>query len=114
MFFVIGDYLAGMTVGALTALAVRMVVASGMDMVVAMLIGMALGMAVHITIGLLFAPIVGKFKAMIQACVIGIYGGVFFGMGQAMAAGCRTFHAAVDVASDPTKLGLAPQCPPKT
>jgi len=37
MIFVIGDYLAGMTVGATTALAVRMVVWPGMDMVIAML-----------------------------------------------------------------------------
>jgi hypothetical protein len=97
MLFVIGDYLAGMIVGAVTALAVRMVVWPGMDMVIAMLIGTALGMAVHLILGLLFAPLIGMFNAMIPASLIGMYGGMFFGMRDSMAAGSRTLQAAAVV-----------------
>jgi hypothetical protein len=38
--FTLGDYLAGILVGAATALSVRMVVWPGMDMVIAMILGM--------------------------------------------------------------------------
>ena len=59
MLFSIGDYLAGMTVGAVTALGVRMVVWPGMDMVIAMIVGMTLGMLM--------------FNAMMPASLIGVY-----------------------------------------
>jgi len=100
MFFVIGDYLAGMTVGALTAVAVRVVVWPGMDMVVAMIVGMALGMLIHIVLSLLLAPLIGMFNAMIPASLIGMYGGMFFGMRDSMAAGSRTLPAAIAVGVD--------------
>jgi hypothetical protein len=97
MVFAIGDYLAGMLVGATTALSVRMVVWPGMDMVIAMILGMALGMIVHIVLGLVLAPLIGMFEAMIPASLIGMYGGMFFGMRDSMAAGSRTLPAAVAV-----------------
>src|SRR5712692_11545699 len=97
MVFVIGDYLAGMTVGALTALAVRGVVWPGMDMVVAMIVGMALGMVIHLILGLLLAPVIGMFNSMIPASIIGMYGGMFFGMRDSMAAGSRTIAGALSV-----------------
>lgn len=97
MFFQIGDYLAGMTVGALTAVAVRVVVWPGMDMVVAMILGMALGMFIHLVLGLILAPLIGMFNAMIPASLIGMYGGMFFGMRDSMAAGSRTLAAAITV-----------------
>ena len=97
MLFSIGDYLAGMTVGALTALGVRMVVWPGMDMVIAMIVGMALGMVIHIALGLVMAPLIGMFNAMMPASLIGMYGGMFFGMRDSMAAGSRTLHATVVV-----------------
>jgi len=105
MFFTIGDYLAGMLVGAVTALAVRMVVwpgmdmviAPGMDMVIAMIVGMALGMLVHLIAGIGLGPLIGMFEAMIPASLIGMYGGMFFGMRDSMAAGSRTLPAALTV-----------------
>jgi hypothetical protein len=97
MLFIVGDYLAGMTVGALTAVAVRVVVWPGMDMVVAMIVGMALGMLIHIVLGLMLAPLIGMFNAMIPASLIGMYGGMFFGMRDSMAAGSRTLPAAIAV-----------------
>jgi hypothetical protein len=97
MVFVIGDYVVGMLVGAVTALSVRMVVWPGMDMVVAMIVGMALGMLVHLILSLLFAPGIGMFESMIPASLIGMYGGMFFGMRDSMAAGSRTLQAALAV-----------------
>ena len=44
MHFLVGDYLAGMLIGAVTALAVRATTWPGMDMVLAMLVGMAIGL----------------------------------------------------------------------
>ena len=97
MVFTIGDYLAGMLVGAATALCVRMVVWPGMDMVLAMIVGMALGMLIHLVLGLAFGPLIGMFEAMIPASLIGMYGGMFFGMRDSMAAGSRTLQAALAV-----------------
>jgi len=97
MLFTIGDYLAGMLVGAATALGVRIVIWPGMDMVIAMLVGMGLGMAVHIVLGLVLGPAIGMFEAMIPASLIGMYGGMFFAMRDSMAAGSRTLAAALAV-----------------
>lgn len=95
MYFMVGDYLAGMAVGALTALGVRTAIWPGMDMVIAMLIGMAIGMIIHIAVGLLLALLIGMFNSMVPASLIGMYGGMFFGMRDSMAAGSRTLGAAI-------------------
>jgi large-conductance mechanosensitive channel len=97
MLFSVGDYLAGMLVGAATALGVRMVVWPGMDMVIAMIIGMGLGTVIHLVLGFLLGPLIGMFEAMIPASLIGMYGGMFFGMRDSMAAGSRTLGAALIV-----------------
>lgn len=74
MYFVIGDYVAGMLIGALTALGVRTVVWTGMDMVIAMLLGMGVGMVIHLVLVLLLSPLLGMGETMIPAMVIGMYG----------------------------------------
>lgn len=94
MYFVIGDYLAGMVVGSLTALGVRGLVPPETDMVVAMMIGMLVGMGVHVVLGILLMPILGMFETMVPSMVIGMYGGMLFGMRDAMAAGSPTLAAA--------------------
>lgn len=94
MLFAIGDCLAGMLVGAATALTVRGVVWPGMDMVVAMMLGMAVGMIVHLVLGLILAPLLGMFETMTTGSLIGMYGGMAFGMRDSMAAGSRTLVAA--------------------
>jgi hypothetical protein len=94
MLFALGDLLAGMLMGALTALGVRAAVWPGMDMVLAMLLGSVIGMAIHLVFGLLLAPLLGMFETMIPASVIGMYGGMFFAMRDSMAAGSRTTRAA--------------------
>ena len=87
MWFVVGDYLAGAVVGVATALAIHAVVYPGMDMVVAMLIGMAIGMVLHLVLGFLLAPLLGMFQTMMPASLIGMYGGMAFGMRDSMGAG---------------------------
>lgn len=94
MYFAIGDYLAGMLTGVLTALGVRAVVSTGMDMVVAMMIGMAVGMTTHLGVGILLTPLLGMFEPMIPGVVIGMYGGMMFGMRDSMGAGSHTLGAA--------------------
>lgn len=97
MLFTLGDLFAGMLVGAATALGVRAAVWPGMDMVLAMLVGTAIGMAIHLVLGLILAPLLGMFETMMPASVIGMYGGMFFGMRDSMAAGSRTTRAAAIV-----------------
>ena len=70
MIFVFGDYLAGMLIGALTALVVRAIVWPGMDMVIAMLAGMGVGMVLHLVVGLVLSPLLGMFETMIPASMI--------------------------------------------
>jgi len=87
MWFLIGDYLAGMFMGAVTALAVHAAVTPGMDMVIAMLVGMAIGMVLHVIVGFALGPFLGMFQTMMPASLIGMYGGMAFGMRDSMGAG---------------------------
>lgn len=91
MLFQIGDYLVGMLTGVLTALAVRLVLPMGTDMVIAMIVGMGLGMIIHLFIGFGLGPFLGMFQTMMPASVIGMYGGMFFGMRDSMMAGSPTW-----------------------
>jgi hypothetical protein len=93
MLFTIGDYVAGMLIGAITALAVRAIIWPGIDMVIAMLLGIAVGMVLDMVVGLI-APLLGMFETMLPASLIGMYGGMLFAMRDSMAAGSRTPAAA--------------------
>ena len=94
MLFTIGDYVAGMLTGVVTALAVRGIIAPGMDMVIAMLLGLGIGIIIHFIVGLVLSPLLGMFQTMIPASLIGMYGGMLFGMRDSMAAGSTTLGAA--------------------
>jgi hypothetical protein len=94
MLFTIGDYIAAILTGVVTALAVRDIISSGMDMVIAMLLGMGIGIIVHLIIGLVLSPLLGMFQTMVPASLVGMYGGMLFGMRDAMAAGSATTGAA--------------------
>jgi hypothetical protein len=84
LYFRIGDYLAGALTGGVTALAVRMLVGPQWDMVVAMLVGMATGMSVHLVLLLVLVPLFGDFEIMMPGALIGMYGGMLFGMRDSM------------------------------
>jgi len=51
---------------------------------VAMLVGMVLGTIVHLGIGVLLIPLLGMFHAMVPGSLIGMYGGMLFGMRDTM------------------------------
>ena len=97
MYFVIGDYAAGILIAVLTAAGVRAVVWPGMDMVVAMFSGMALGMAIAMPLGLLLAPLLGMFQTMVPGMLIGMWGGMLFAMRDAMGAGSSSLGVAAAV-----------------
>jgi hypothetical protein len=84
LYFCVGDYLAGSLTGLLTAFAVRAVIGPQWDMVVAMFVGMAVGMVIHLSLLLLIIPFLGTFEAMMPSAVIGMYGGMLFGMRDSM------------------------------
>lgn len=84
LLFRLGDYLAGILTGVLTALAVRVIVGPNWDMVLVMLVGMAVGMGVHLSLLLLLIPLLGAFEVMMPGAIIGMYGGMLFGMRDAM------------------------------
>lgn len=84
LYFHVGDYLAGALTGALTALAVRTIVGPHWDMVLAMLVGMAVGMIVHLVLGFVLMPLLGGFEVMMPGAMIGMYGGMLFGMRDSM------------------------------
>lgn len=91
--FFLGDHIAGALTGAATAGAIHSVVTPGMDMALAMVVGMAVGMAVHLPIGLLLAPFLGAFHVMTPGSIIGMWGGMLFGMRTAMQAHSSPAHA---------------------
>jgi hypothetical protein len=97
MYFVIGDYAAGMLIGALTAAGVRAILWPGIDMVIAMLLGMALGMVIAMLLGFLLSPLLGMFYTMIPAMLIGMWGGMLFGMRDAMEANSSSLGSATAV-----------------
>ena len=82
--FAIGDYAGGALIGAITAAAIHVVVRYEMDMVLAMLIGMAIGTVAHVAVGLLLTPVLGAFHSMTPGSLIGMYGGMMFGMRDSM------------------------------
>lgn len=84
LYFRLGDYVAGALTGVLTAFAVRMIVGPQWEMVVAMLVGMTVGMLTHMTLLLLFIPLLGTFEVMMPGAIIGMYGGMLFGMRDSM------------------------------
>jgi hypothetical protein len=95
--FVIGDHLAGASIGAITALGVRLVVWPGMDMVIAMIAGMTVGMGVHLVLGLALAPVLGMFETMTAGMLVGSYGGMLFAMRDSMSAGSQSHLGAAAV-----------------
>jgi len=84
LWFLFGDCVAGATTGLLTALVVHAIVWRECDMVVAMALGMLAGMVVHLALGVLFLPLLGIFETMVPGMCIAMYGGMLFGMRDAM------------------------------
>lgn len=84
LLFAAGDALAG----ALTAVAVTMMVRvsiwPGFDMVAAMMVGMLLGTITYLVLGMAFSPLLGMFETMVPGMFIGMFGGMLFAMRDSM------------------------------
>lgn len=79
-----GEYAAGLATALLTAAGIHAVVETGADMVLGMLAGSALGLAAHAAVMLALGPAVGFFQVMVPGALIGMYGGMLFGMRDSM------------------------------
>ena len=82
--YALGDYAAGVATAIAAAVPVHAVVDPGMDVVVAMLLGTLLGTLAHLLVLGVTVPLVGSFQAMAPGGLIGMYGGMLFGMRDAM------------------------------
>ena len=89
--FALGDYAAGLVLSIATAAAIHAMVRPGWDMVIAMLLGMGVGTGLHVLVALLFGPWVGMLPVMATGSLIGMYGGMLFGMRDSMQA-CSWSH----------------------
>jgi hypothetical protein len=85
--YALGDYAVGAATAIAVAVPVHAVVDPGMDVVVAMLLGTLLGTLAHLLVLGVTAPLVGFFQAMAPGGLIGMYGGMLFGMRDAMQVG---------------------------
>jgi len=95
--YLLGEYVAGIVTAVLTALPIHAVVDPDWDMVVAMIAGTVLGSAAHLLVLALLGPLVGFFHVMAPGALIGMYGGMLFGMRDSMQAASwsRTLAVAV-------------------
>jgi len=95
--YLVGDYAAGAATALAAALPVHALVETGSDMVLAMLLGVGIGVLAHLAVLAVAGPVVGFFQVMAPGGVIGMYGGMVFGMRDSMQAASwsRTIAVAV-------------------
>ena len=95
--YLLGEYVAGVATAVLTALPIHALVDRDWDMVVAMIAGTVVGSAAHLLVLALLGPLVGLFHVMAPGALIGMYGGMLFGMRDSMQAASwsRTLAVAV-------------------
>ena len=84
--YLLGEYAAGVATAVATAVPIHALVDRDWDMVVAMLAGMVLGSIAHVLVLGILGPLVGFFHVMAPGALIGMYGGMLFGMRDSMQA----------------------------
>jgi len=97
--YLLGEYAAGVATAVATALPIHALVDRDWDMVVAMLAGTVLGSIAHVLILGVLGPLVGFFHVMAPGALIGMYGGMLFGMRDSMQAASWSQAVAVAVAT---------------
>ncbi len=85
VYFIIGDLVANMLVGALMAIAALLFIGDGWNMVVAMVAMMALAMLLSLFLSLALGILFGGMEIMVPAMLSGMFGGMFAAMRLAMA-----------------------------
>ena len=95
--YLLGEYVAGVATAVLTALPIHGLVDREWDMVVAMIAGTVVGSVAHLLVLALLGPVVGLFHVMAPGALIGMYGGMLFGMRDSMQAASwsRTLAVAI-------------------
>ena len=96
--YLFGEYAAGAVTAIATAVPIHALVDRDWDMVVAMLAGMVLGTTAHLLVLALLGPLVGFFQVMASGALIGMYGGMLFGMRDSMQSVSWSWAVAVAVA----------------
>ncbi len=94
--YLLGEYVAGVTTALATAVPMHALVDRDWDMVAAMLAGTVLGTVAHLVVLVLLGPLVGFFHVMAPGALVGMYGGMLFGMRDSMQA--VSWSRAVEVA----------------
>jgi hypothetical protein len=85
LYFLLGDLVANITVGACAALACCSIIGPSWNMLVAMLVAMALGMVIALILGVpLFMRYFGAMEVMVPTMLGGMLAGMFVGMAAAM------------------------------
>jgi len=84
--YLVGDYAAGAATALAAALPIHALVDTGWDIVLAMLVGVGIGTLAHLAVLAVAGPLVGFFQVMAPGGVIGMYGGMLFGMRDSMQA----------------------------
>jgi hypothetical protein len=79
-----GEYAAGVATAVLAAAPTHALVGRDWDMVVAMALGMLFGTGAHLLVTGVLGPVVGFFHVMAPGALIGMYGGMLFGMRDSM------------------------------
>ena len=97
--YLLGEYAAGVATAVATALPIHALVDRDWDMVVAMFAGTVLGSIAHVLVLGVFGPLVGFFHVMAPGALIGMYGGMLFGMRDSMQAASWSQAVAVAVAT---------------
>lgn len=85
LYFIIGDLVANMLVGALMAAAALLFIGDGWNMVAAMVAMMALAMLLSLFLSLALGILFGSMEVMVPAMLSGMFGGMFAAMWLAMA-----------------------------
>jgi hypothetical protein len=88
--YAFGDYAVGAIAAIAVAASIHAIVDPGWDMVTAMLVGAAIGTAVHLVAVGVASPFVGFFQVMTTTGLIGMQGGMLFGMRDSMQAASWT------------------------
>lgn len=83
-YFVFGDVIANLTVGALVGLACAAAFDPGWNMIIAMLVGMAIGMALSVPALLGFVALFGAMEVMVPAMTTGMVAGMVVSMSATM------------------------------
>ena len=84
LYFVVGDLLANIAIGAIIGMISAALVNTGWNMWIAMIVAMVVGMALSLPLALAFGYFYGAMEVMVPAMQTGMWSGMVVGMWAAM------------------------------